>query len=154
MGRWTEFWHHVGLVLRETFRDIRWARDMGVGGLISIAGLALRVLWNLIASDDWRLHKWQWIATAGLPTLAVIAINLAYRLLMAPSTVHENQARQHSAAMQEASDEAASLRRELARLTPDLKMGEEDPRVFLKPLNRDMVSLGLVRFELLNDVSA
>lgn len=124
---------------------------MGVGGLISIAGLALQVLWNLIASDDWRLHKWQWIATAALPTAAVIAINLAYRLLMAPSTVHQNQEREHSTAIQKANDEVASLRRELARLTPVLEMAEEDPRVFLKPLNRDMVARGLIRFELLND---
>jgi hypothetical protein len=116
-------WRYFKLLLEETFADIKWARDMLIGGCVSIASLALQVWWALIARDDWHLHKWQWVASAILPTLAVIALNIAFRLIVAPWKVHQDQERKHSESMKQANDQIDSLQQQIA------KFAEIRPRV-------------------------
>ena len=114
--RETGFWQHVNLVMREAFSDIKWARDMLIGGCISIAGLALQVSWVLIASEDWRLHKWQWIASVVLPTIAVIFINIALRVIMAPWKVYQKQERTYSENLRLANDQINSFHEEASKI--------------------------------------
>lgn len=145
------FWQHFKLVWQRAFSEINWVRDMLIGGCLSITSLALQVWWVLISREDWHLHKWQWIGSAILPTIAVIALNIAIRLAAAPWKLYQVQAAEHAKAMQIANESIASMRRELSTFAPILEMAEEDPKVFLKPLNAEFVSLGFMVFEVLND---
>lgn len=74
-----------------------------------------------------------------------------WNLVIAPSKIYEDQERDHTTEITDARDQISSLRIELAKLTPPFQMAEEDPKVFMKPLNQDFASLGLIGFELLND---
>jgi hypothetical protein len=53
--------------------------------------------------------------------------------------------------MKIASARIASLQQELSKLAPILEMAEEDPKVYLRPLNQEFLMLGFMGFELIND---
>jgi hypothetical protein len=74
-----------------------------------------------------------------------------WNLVVAPSEIYGEQERNHTNEITTARDQISCLKSELARLTPPFQLAEEDHRVFMKPLNHEFKSLGLVGFELVND---
>ena len=148
----TSFRDHTKLLIRIAFRDLKWGRDMALGGLISVAGIALQAWWNLISRDDWKLHKWQWMGTAILPVIVILAIHIAWRVLSSPWRLYQGQEAEHEKEIKAANETIAKLCTEIRKLKPAvLEIGEEDPKVYIRPLNDEFISRGVMAFELLND---
>jgi hypothetical protein len=99
--------------------------------------------------------KWERALLGILIPLVGIAAWVAglfiWNFVIAPSKIYEDQERNHASTISDARDQVTALRIELAKLTAPFEMAEEDPRVFMKPLNQEFKSLGLIGFELLND---
>ena len=112
----TTFRQHGVLLMRTAFRQFGWARDMAIGGAISVAGLTLQVWWKLIPATDWSQHKWQWIGTVTIPVAVVLGGHIAWRAITAPWRVYQSQEREHELEAQKATDEAAVLAGEISRL--------------------------------------
>jgi hypothetical protein len=74
-----------------------------------------------------------------------------WNLVAAPARLHGDQESKHITEITTARDQISCLQGKLAKLTPPFELAEEDPKVFLKPLNHEFVSLGLIGFELFND---
>jgi hypothetical protein len=83
------------MALCRAFRDFVIGRDMAWGAYAAIGTVSLQVLWKLISEEDWRLHKWRWVASVTLPFLFIVIGHTAWRLLTAPWRLHQDHEKEY-----------------------------------------------------------